>query len=126
MQKSLFGYCKAIFLPDLQLCSFYPYKTILSHFGIFQNRIYHIYPLMVKTKGKIMDKSIHSEEYKYVISRLIKARKKAGLTQQEVALKLEKPQSFISKSEIGERRLDVTELCAFAKLYKKRLEWFIK
>lgn len=40
---------------------------------------------------------------------LINSRRKLGLTQQEVADRLGKPQSFISKYESGERRLDVVE-----------------
>lgn len=40
---------------------------------------------------------------------LIEARKAAGLTQQQLATKLRRPQSFVSKIENGERRLDVVE-----------------
>jgi transcriptional regulator with XRE-family HTH domain len=40
---------------------------------------------------------------------LIEARSKAGLTQQDVADRLGRPQSFVSKYESGERRLDVVE-----------------
>lgn len=40
---------------------------------------------------------------------LVNARQKTGLTQQEVALRLERTQSFVSKYESGERRLDVIE-----------------
>jgi transcriptional regulator with XRE-family HTH domain len=39
----------------------------------------------------------------------LKARKSAGLTQQEVAKRLRKPQSFVAKYEGGERRVDVVE-----------------
>jgi transcriptional regulator with XRE-family HTH domain len=45
---------------------------------------------------------------------LIQVRKSAGLTQQDMATKLIRPQSFVSKIELGERRLDViafVELC---------------
>lgn len=38
------------------------------------------------------------------------ARNETGLTQDEVALRLNKPQSFVSKYELGERRLDVVEV----------------
>jgi transcriptional regulator with XRE-family HTH domain len=41
--------------------------------------------------------------------RLVNARKKAGLTQVELADRLTRPQSFVSKVERGERRLDVVE-----------------
>jgi transcriptional regulator with XRE-family HTH domain len=41
---------------------------------------------------------------------LIEARQSAGLTQAEVSVRLNKPQSFVSKYESGERRLDIIEL----------------
>ncbi len=40
---------------------------------------------------------------------LVEARKKADLTQAELASRLNRPQSFVSKYERGERRLDVLE-----------------
>ena len=40
---------------------------------------------------------------------MVKARKTAGLTQRELADRLHKPQSFVSKYEGGERRIDVVE-----------------
>jgi len=73
-----------------------------------------------------MQKTIHSSKYKTVLQNLIKARQESDLTQVDVAEKLKKPQSFVSKVERGERRLDVVELEMFAKLYKKKLEWFLK
>ncbi|HMD75760.1 MAG TPA: helix-turn-helix transcriptional regulator [Terracidiphilus sp.] len=42
---------------------------------------------------------------------LIQARKSAGLTQVGLADRLGRPQSFVSKYERGERRLDVIEFC---------------
>jgi transcriptional regulator with XRE-family HTH domain len=73
-----------------------------------------------------MTKSIHSNEYKNVIKKLKEARKEAGFMQSEVAEKLKKPQSYISKIERGERRVDVAELSILAKIYKKSLEYFTK
>lgn len=63
-------------------------------------------------------KTIHSEEYKAILKRLKQARKKIGLKQVDLAKKLGKPQSFVSKIENGERRLDVVELKHISKLYK--------
>ena len=73
-----------------------------------------------------MEKSIYTNEYKNVIKKLQEARKEAGFMQSEVAEKLKKPQSYISKIERGERRIDVAELSLIAKLYKKSLDYFIK
>ncbi|MEK6876752.1 MAG: helix-turn-helix transcriptional regulator [Nanoarchaeota archaeon] len=73
-----------------------------------------------------MGKSIYSREYDFVLSQLRNARIEAGFTQEEVAKKLGKLQSYISKCESGERRLDITELNKFAKLYKKPLTYFVK
>ena len=66
-----------------------------------------------------MIKSIYDKDYREIIERLKKARIDAGLSQQAVADKLKKPQSYISKIESGERRLDVAELKKFAKIYNK-------
>ncbi len=60
-------------------------------------------------------KSVFTKEYTKFVEFLIEARKTAGLTQQELALKLKRPQSFVSKYERGERRLDVIEFLQVAK-----------
>ena len=73
-----------------------------------------------------MSKSVYSKDYKEIIEHLKTARVEAGLSQQEVADKLNKPQSFISKIESGERRLDVGEIKKFATIYKKDISFFIK
>ena len=46
---------------------------------------------------------------------LVEVRKAAGLTQAELSRRLKKPQSFVSKYERGERRLDVVEFGEVAK-----------
>ncbi|GAB1234116.1 helix-turn-helix domain-containing protein [Ferrigenium sp. UT5] len=47
--------------------------------------------------------------YEHFQGALIEARQKNNLTQQEVASRIGKPQSYVSKYESGERRLDVVE-----------------
>jgi hypothetical protein len=44
----------------------------------------------------------------------------------DVAKKLRRPQSFVSKVESGERRVDVIELTEFARLYRKPLSFFVQ
>ncbi len=73
-----------------------------------------------------MNKSIYSKDYKKVIEQLKTTRIEIGFTQQEVANKLKRPQSFVSKIESGERRLDVAEIKEFSAIYKKPIDYFLK
>ena len=59
-----------------------------------------------------MKKSITSEEYRAFLRLLIEYRERAGLTQVQLGERLEETQSFISKLERGERRVDVIEFLA--------------
>lgn len=67
----------------------------------------------------------HPERYRRMLGRLRKARKAAGLTQVEAAAHLGVPQTFISRVELGERRLDPLELQELAELYGKPLGYFL-
>lgn len=62
-----------------------------------------------------MRKTLHSQDHAILIGLLRNARKEAGLTQQEVARKLQQPQSFVAKYEGGERRLDMLEFIEVAR-----------
>jgi len=73
-----------------------------------------------------MSESIYSKDHKDLIERLKKARQEAGLDQVEVAKKLGRSQSYLSKIESGQRKIDVVQLKKFAKLYKKDINYFIK
>ena len=55
-------------------------------------------------------KSIHSPSQEKLLVLLRRLRMDAGMTQEQLAAKLKRPQSFVSKIEAGERRLDVIEL----------------
>lgn len=72
-----------------------------------------------------MKKSIYKKEYKKVVDSLKKARHESGLTQAQVANKLGCHQSYISKIERMERRIDIIELKELAKIYKKQLDYFL-
>ncbi|KKR37864.1 MAG: DNA-binding helix-turn-helix protein [Parcubacteria group bacterium GW2011_GWB2_40_8] len=73
-----------------------------------------------------MTKAIFSKDHKYMIEQLKKARIESGLDQVDVARLLGRTQPHISKIEAGQRRLDITQLKEFAKIYKKDINYFIK
>lgn len=73
-----------------------------------------------------MTKAIFSKDHKYTVDQLKKARLEAGLDQVDVAKILGKTQPHISKIEAGQRRLDITQIKEFAKIYKKDINYFIK
>jgi hypothetical protein len=67
------------------------------------------------------DQVHHTDSYRDLIGTLIDARKRSGLTQQQLADKLGKPQSFVAKYEGFERRLDIAEYIAVGKLVGLRV-----
>lgn len=56
-----------------------------------------------------MTLSVFTKKYEQFRNLLIQYRKDAGVTQNNLAEKLDQPQSYVSKFESGERRLDVIE-----------------
>ena len=73
-----------------------------------------------------MEKSIWSAEYQQLCALLRQIRQDAGLTQVQVAERLNMPQSFVSKYESGERRLDVIELRHVASALDETLDHVIQ
>lgn len=69
--------------------------------------------------------AVHAREYQYLLKRLREARKKAGLTQVQVAKALGRHQSYVTKCELGKRRIDPIDLQRFAKLYRRSLSYFL-
>lgn len=79
-----------------------------------------------------MSNALHRHQYDVFRQMVIEARLRAGLTQVEVAARLSRHQSFVSKYERGERRLDFSEFMeianvlgisatSFIRAYRKRL-----
>jgi transcriptional regulator with XRE-family HTH domain len=79
-----------------------------------------------------VEKTIFSPEHRSLVELLRTLRENAGLSQLEVAERLDRPQSFVSKYESGQRRLDLielrsvcaalgTDLVAFVRLFEKRI-----
>lgn len=79
----------------------YIVKTTISHFGIFVNGIYNSF---------VGRKYRTNSEIKILAKLLREIRMNANLRQVDLAERLNLPQSFISKYESGERRLDLIEL----------------
>ena len=61
-----------------------------------------------------MPSSLHSPNYQIFRTLLTHARVSSGLTQAQIAEELNKPQSYVSKYERGERRLDFSEFIELA------------
>jgi transcriptional regulator with XRE-family HTH domain len=66
-----------------------------------------------------------AKAYERFRSRLVAARNEADLSQRQAALRLGRSQGFVAKSETGERRVDVVELAAFARIYRKPIDFFL-
>jgi len=58
-----------------------------------------------------MEKSTHTREYAVLRAHLRALRENAGLTQRDLAKRLDVPHSWVAKVESGERRIDLVELC---------------
>lgn len=70
-------------------------------------------------------RSIHDPRYQDLIQKLIELRESKNVTQVELAQRLGKPQSYVSKVEILERRLDVIELMDWLAAIDKDLIKFL-
>ncbi|GAB6910170.1 putative transcriptional regulator [Desulfosarcina cetonica] len=64
-----------------------------------------------------------AEKRKLIGSRLAIARKRAGLSQSQVAMELKLPRPSVSEIESGRRRVAADELAMFADLYSVDMDW---
>ena len=60
-----------------------------------------------------LQKSVHTDEYRELMRWLKQARQDGGLTMDAAAAKVQKPSSWVAKTECGERRLDVVEFVRY-------------
>lgn len=65
------------------------------------------------------------KDYLVVTELLYRLRINAGITQLQLAKLLNVPQSYISKIETGERRIDIVELKEFCKVLNSNLLEFV-
>jgi transcriptional regulator with XRE-family HTH domain len=78
-----------------------------------------------------MSKTLRSRGHRALIAVIVATRREKALTQRQLADKLKKPHSYISKIEAGERRLDVVEFIALAQalgvepetLFRRVVRW---
>ena len=87
--------------------------AILFQIGIILKRNYSFTRKLFGPER--VTKSLHTDAYQTLTELLREARKRAGLTQQEVADRLNTHQSYVAKVEKGERRIDVVEFVQLAK-----------
>ncbi|MBI3132990.1 MAG: helix-turn-helix transcriptional regulator [Acidobacteria bacterium] len=73
-----------------------------------------------------MQKSIARKEYAVLLDHLREVREQVGVTQVELASRLEGTQTFISKCERGERRLDLIELRDWCRALGISLDEFVR
>lgn len=70
-------------------------------------------------------KSIYSNEYNEFVKKLKQARLDANIEQKEIAKIIGKSQSYISKIEKGQIRLDIIQLKHLSCIYKKDIFYFL-
>lgn len=77
------------------------------------------------TNKRRMEKTIYSREYSVLLKLLREKRETAGLSQVELAKRLGQTQSFVSKGERGERRLDIIQIRTILREFKVSLVDFV-
>ncbi len=72
-----------------------------------------------------MEKSVYTDEHQAVVDLLREIRSESGVTQVELARLLDQSQSFVSKYERGDRRLDVIQLRTVCETLDSSLAVFV-
>jgi transcriptional regulator with XRE-family HTH domain len=72
-----------------------------------------------------MEKSIYTREYALLLRLLKEARESAGITQVQLAKKLKQSQSFVTKMECGDRRIDIVQLRTICRILGTTLVEFV-
>ena len=73
-----------------------------------------------------MKKRIYIAQRSRLVSLLREMRVEAGLTQTDLAARIEKDQAYVSRYESGQRRLDVLEVREICQAVGSTLEGFVK
>ncbi|MCF7727110.1 helix-turn-helix domain-containing protein [Sulfitobacter sp. M22] len=86
---------------------------IHSYFGSIQ--LINVKRLVESNRSRTLAGAAHTGTYLLFRKKLVESRKAANLSQAQLAKKLGKPPSYVAKYELGERRLDVIEMCVILK-----------
>lgn len=70
--------------------------------------------LVPLNRGHRMGKHLRTARHRALIAALKAARETAGITQRELARRLDRAHSFVGKIESGERQLNLLEFCEYA------------
>lgn len=89
---------------------------LISFFGICKYRVYF----------SIVKKTLYTKNYQVFLELVYKIRVASNLRQIDLAKRLEAPQSFISKIESGERRVDLIELLEICRVMNVSIVDFVK
>jgi transcriptional regulator with XRE-family HTH domain len=75
--------------------------------------------------GAFLKRKEHHRRYRVFLQRLRQARLESGFRQEDVRNAIGAYQSYMSKIESGERRIDIIELEELATIYKKTITYFL-
>lgn len=70
-------------------------------------------------------RNLHTAPYKQFLARLVAERERKGVNQREAARAMKIPQSRLSRMESGQTRVDVLDIDAFMRYYKKSFRYFV-
>jgi len=91
-------------------------KILIWNIRIWDNPKFGFFGSLASNAGGPLLSSIYSAEYRRLVELLVIARRHAKLTQKQLAEMLGRPQSFVSKFERAQRRLDVIEFVHVSRL----------
>ena len=87
----------------------------MNHSCFGSDRLSIVERLVESDRSKKLAGGAHTATYLLFRKELVEIRKAAGFSQAQLAKKLGKPPSYVAKYELGERRLDVVEMCVILK-----------
>jgi transcriptional regulator with XRE-family HTH domain len=72
-----------------------------------------------------MDQKQNLPASSLIAEKLRQVRENLGLTQEQVAILLKRPQSYVSRCEMGIKRLEIRDLESFSRVYGQKISFFL-